>query len=91
MVIINDGHGLRVEAHRIETNLVSVNYCCISHYFHFNIPFKQLYISNMMERYSYNGGCRLSMQNLQEFMNHHSLESCFNISVLPLQDLLINK
>ena len=41
----------------IETNLIRVSYCYISYYFHFNIPFKQLYTSNKTEHFSYKGGC----------------------------------
>ena len=33
------------------------NYWSITHYFHFNIPFKQLYTSKKMESFSYKGGC----------------------------------
>ena len=50
--------GMAVELkYVVETNLIRVSYCCISHYFHFNIPFKQLYTSNKVECYSYIGGC----------------------------------
>ena len=31
--------------HVIETNLIRVSYCCISHSFHFNSHIKPLYIS----------------------------------------------
>ena len=47
--------------HVIETNLISITYCCISCYFHFNIPFKQLYTSNKIERFSFKGGCAVLM------------------------------
>ena len=58
VVIIDDEHGLRVKC-VIETNLIRVSYHCISHYFHFNISFKQLYTSNKMERLNYKGGCSM--------------------------------
>ena len=51
IVVISGGCGLRV----VETNQIRVSYCCISHYLHFNIPFNQLYTSNKMEHFSYNG------------------------------------
>ena len=41
----------------VETNLIRVSYCCISCYFCFNTPFKQLYTSNKAEHFSYKGGC----------------------------------
>ena len=44
----------------IQTNLIKVSYHCISYYFHFNVPFKQLYTSNKTECFSYkseSGGC----------------------------------
>ena len=42
----------------IATNLIRVSYRCISCYFHFNIPFKQLYTSNKTESFNYKGGYR---------------------------------
>ena len=56
VVIINDGRGLRVEAHGINQPNKNIGYCCISYYCHFNIPFEQLYTSNKTERFSYKGG-----------------------------------
>ena len=50
VVIIDDGHGLRFEAHCINR----VNFCCISCYFHFNIPKMNV---TLMECFSYTGGC----------------------------------
>ena len=41
----------------IETNPISINQSCISHYFHFNNRLKQLYTSNKMECLGYKGGC----------------------------------
>ena len=40
----------------VETNLTRVRNHCISRYFHFSIPIKQLYTSNKMERFSYKVG-----------------------------------
>ena len=49
--------GLRIEL-VIETNLIRVSYCCISHSpFFLLCHLKQLYISNKMEQFSYRGGC----------------------------------
>ena len=59
VVVINDGHGLRVEAHRRSQPNNSNISGCISHSFHFNIPFKQLYKSKKMERFSYKVGCSM--------------------------------
>ena len=42
--------------HVVETNLIRVTYHCISCYFHFNIPFKQLYTSYKTECFNYKGG-----------------------------------
>ena len=67
VVIIDDGGELTVEV-RCITNLIRVIFRCISHYFHFNIPFKQLYTSNKKERFSYKGGC--------------SMHECMHIEVL---------
>ena len=55
IVIITDGCGLRVEAHRInQPNKSKLSlYKTISHYFQFNIPFKQLYTSNKQSRGCY--------------------------------------
>ena len=41
----------------VDTNLIIVSYRCISCYFRFNIPFKQLYVSSKIECFSYKGGC----------------------------------
>ena len=38
----------------VDAKLIRLSKHCISYYFHFN---KQLYISNKMEHFSYNGGC----------------------------------
>ena len=56
IVIVGGGHGFRIEAHH-RKNLIIVSYLCISCYFHFNIPFKQLYTSSNMEHFIYKGGC----------------------------------
>ena len=48
VVVIDDGYGLTVKAHRINQPIIRVSYRCISRYFHFNITFKQLYTSNKM-------------------------------------------
>ena len=37
----------------VETNLIRVSYHCVSYYFHISIPFKWLYTSNKMDRFSY--------------------------------------
>ena len=59
VVVINDGRGFRVEAHRINQPSKSISYRCISYYCHFNIPFKQLYTSNKTKHFSYRGGCSM--------------------------------
>ena len=41
----------------IETNPISINQSCISHYFHYNNRLKQLYTSNKTECLGYKGGC----------------------------------
>ena len=60
LVIIGGRRGLRIEASR-RTNLIRVSYHCKILYFHFNMPFKQLYTSCKTscktEHFSYKGGC----------------------------------
>ena len=59
VVVINDRHGLRVEACcRSQPNKSKLS-GCISHSFQFNIPFKQLYKSNETECFSYKVGCSM--------------------------------
>ena len=61
VVIIGGGRGLRIEAcHSSQPNKSKL--LLYSHYFHFNIPFKQLYTSCKMERFSYKGGCGVRMR-----------------------------
>ena len=57
MIGIIGRHGLRIEAYVIETNLLTVSFCCVSCSFHFNSYLKQLYISDKTEHLSYKSGC----------------------------------
>ena len=51
----------------IEINLIRVSFRCISRSFHFNNYFKQLYISNKTECFSYKVGvARLLSMQLEE-------------------------
>ena len=59
VVVINDGHGLRVEAHCTSQPNKSKLSGCICHSFHISIPFKQLYKSNQTEHFSYKVGCSM--------------------------------
>ena len=55
-VVIDDESSLTVEAYCI--NQPNKSRChCISHYFHFNIPFERMYASNTMECFSNTSGC----------------------------------
>ena len=56
VVIIDGGCGLRIEAHR-SNQPTKTKLSLYSRYFHFNIPFKQLYTSCKTECFSYKGGC----------------------------------
>ena len=55
VVVISGGHGLRIEVCHSNQSKLSL----YSHYFHFNVPFKQLYTSCITEYFSYKGGCGL--------------------------------
>ena len=61
VVIIDDGHGLRVEMHHINQSNKSkvLLYKPLLLLFYFNIPFKQLYTSNKMESLGYKGVCSM--------------------------------
>ena len=55
VVVIGDGHGLIIEAHRKnQPNKCKLLLCALL--FYFNISFKRLYIRNKMELFSYKGG-----------------------------------
>ena len=41
----------------IETYLIRVSLCCISHYFYCSSHLKQLYVNNKMEHFNYKDGC----------------------------------
>ena len=51
VVVIDDGRGLRIEAHRKHQPNKS------KLLFHSNFPFKWVYISSKTEHFSYKGGC----------------------------------
>ena len=54
-VVIGDGCGLRIKAcHCNQPNKSKL--LLYSRYFHFNIPFKQLYTSCKLEHFGYKGG-----------------------------------
>ena len=55
-VVSGGGRGLRIEVHHSKRPNKSTP-LLYSYYFHFNIPFKQLYTSWKTERFSYKGGC----------------------------------
>ena len=55
VVVVNDGFGRTVKAHCI--NQLNKSKLSLYKLLHFKIPFKQLYTSNKMERFIYNGGC----------------------------------
>ena len=54
VIVIGSGHHLRIEVcHSNQPNKSKL--LLYSHYFHFNIPLKQLYTSCKMEHFSYKG------------------------------------